>query len=452
MQVLRDIHESAELKLVEAKGKKPGVLAVVEGVFFVAEKSSRNNRIYPRELWERVLKDADLRRLIENRLMFGTVGHEDIDLDALIREQKVSHVVTDLRLTEDGRGIGRAEILDTPVGRILKMLLEGGSKLAVSSKGYGDYKESLGDGTWVVDPSSFMLERFDFVVDPGFLEAQPKLKEVYESVVKGDGKGKDEVVERLVKEKLELEAKLMQLTEELNRLKSEKDRKEVEEEMKGKEASVERDEKVYEKILEREIEKLGDLVVERLGVKEDDITASSLIGVLRKIRKVLGERLDVDGKDRDSMLLENYKKRVRKLREELDRKERLLEKSWKVIKRIDELGGICKVEEALKRSYAVMVALGNQLFKEGVDRLSAEAGVSKEKAGGLIKKHGLKEARELLAKVRKPDKREEKVVITERVVDREERAGLAERLARRIEEIAVRKKSEGIEEIYKGGK
>jgi hypothetical protein len=286
-QVLRDTVQG-DLRLVEAKERKrPGVLAVVEGVFFVADKPSRNGRVYPKELWENVLSSSDLKRMLQNRLLFGTVGHVEEQLDDLIREGKVSHVVTDLKIMPDGRGWGRAEILDTPVGRVLKTLFESGSRLSVSSKAYGEYEGQTGEGYWRVSPSNFLLERFDFVVDPGFLEAQPQVREVYESVVKGHC-DKD-TISKLIEEKGRLEKRIVELLKEVE----ERDRK-----LKRLEESVERFAGLRNGLLEREIEAIGDLIVERLGVNEDDISADTVLGVVRKIRRVLKERLGVEGGQR----------------------------------------------------------------------------------------------------------------------------------------------------------
>ena len=279
-QLLRDIVQG-DLKLVESKERRrPGVLAVVEGTFFVADKPSRNGRVYPRELWENVLSSPDLKRMLQNRLLFGTVGHVEEQLDDLIREGKVSHVVTDLKVMPDGTGWGRAEVLDTPVGRVLKTLLESGSKLSVSSKAYGEYDGQTGEGYWRVSPSSFVLERFDFVVDPGFLEAQPKVKEVYESVIKGHSE--KDVVSKLVEEKNKQEKRIVELLKELE---------EKEKRLKELKEKVEKFAGLRNRLLEREIEIIGDLIVERLGVKEEDISADTVLGVVRKIRKVLEQKL-----------------------------------------------------------------------------------------------------------------------------------------------------------------
>jgi hypothetical protein len=279
-QLLRDTVQG-ELRLVEAKERRrPGVLAVVEGVFFVADKPSRNGRLYPRELWENALSSPDLKRMLQNRLLFGTVGHVEEQLDDLIREGKVSHVVTELKMMQDGRGWGRAEILDTPVGRVLKTLLESGSKLSVSSKAYGEYEGQTSEGYWKVSPSSFLLERFDFVVDPGFLEAQPEVKEVYESVVRISCDR--DIVSKLIEEKSRQEKRIVELLKELE----EKDKQ-----LKELKENVDRVAWIRNGLLEKEIEAIGDLVVERLGVNESAISADTLLGVVRKIRKVLEEKL-----------------------------------------------------------------------------------------------------------------------------------------------------------------
>jgi uncharacterized Zn finger protein (UPF0148 family) len=209
------------------------------------------------------------------------VGHVEEQLDDLIREGKVSHVVTDLKIMPDGKGWGRAEILDTPVGRVLKTLLESGSKLSVSSKAYGEYDGQTGEGYWRVSPNSFLLERFDFVVDPGFLEAQPKVKEVYESVVCNTCER--DVVSKLIEEKSRQEQRIVELLKELD----EKDKR-----IRKLEEEVDRFAGLRNGLLEREIEAIGDLVVERLGVDEEEISADTLLGVVRKIRKVLEEKLE----------------------------------------------------------------------------------------------------------------------------------------------------------------
>ena len=256
MKALRDICESSELKLTESAQKR-GVLGVVEGVFFVADRPSRNGRLYPRELWENVLRSEDVNRLLQNRLMIGTVGHDEVDFDSLIRDQKASHVVTELRMLPDGRGYGKAEILDTPVGRILHTLLKSGSRMSVSSKGYGDYSGMTAEGIQEVDPSSYVLERFDFVVDPGFLEARPSLKEQYEKAIKDRSEDTD-VVRKLVRIKQDLEERLAKFK-------------------KG----VGTDE------FDAKLEELCDKLVEEFGIHSDDLKGKTYAEILEKINASL---------------------------------------------------------------------------------------------------------------------------------------------------------------------
>jgi hypothetical protein len=252
MKALRDICESSELKLTESAQKR-GVLGVVEGVFFVADRPSRNGRLYPRELWENVLRSEDVNRLLQNRLMIGTVGHDEVDFDSLIRDQKASHVVTELRMLPDGRGYGKAEILDTPVGRILHTLLKSGSRMSVSSKGYGDYSGMTAEGIQEVDPNSYVLERFDFVVDPGFLEARPSLKEQYEKAIKDRSEDTD-VVRKLVRIKQDLEERLAKFKKGMGT-----------------------DE------FDTKLEELCDKLVEEFGIHPDDLKGKTYAEILEKV-------------------------------------------------------------------------------------------------------------------------------------------------------------------------
>ena len=280
-QLIRDTL-AGELRLVESKERRrPGVLAMVEGTFFVADKPSRNGRVYPRGLWENVLSSGEFKRMLNSRLLFGTVGHAEEQLDDLIREGKISHVVTEIRMLPDGRGVGKADILDTPVGRVLKTLFESGSKLSVSSKAYGDYEGQTSEGHWRVSPQNFILERFDFVVDPGFLEAQPTVKEVYESVVKTQCN--NDMLAKLVEEKSKQEGRVVQLLKEVESR---------EQELKELRERVEKFNKLRNGVLEREIERIGDILVERFSIEKERIEASSVLGVVRNIRKVI-ESLDI---------------------------------------------------------------------------------------------------------------------------------------------------------------
>jgi hypothetical protein len=165
----------AEKKVVDGKS----VLGIVRGQFFVPNGVSRNKRKYPRTLWEEVLSRKDVMEKLQNGLMLGCIGHEDKAIDEKdISTGKTSHRVTKLFIDSSGKGMGEALILNTPAGRNLWTVLKSGSKLSVSSRGSGKLVEGrMNAGVPEVDKKSFHLETFDFVINPGFLEARPSLKE-----------------------------------------------------------------------------------------------------------------------------------------------------------------------------------------------------------------------------------------------------------------------------------
>lgn len=157
----------------------PDVLGVVEGTHFVPNGASRNKRWYSDELWNNALGDPDVVRKIQNHTMFGRIGHDAEITEKEIAEGKFSHFTTDLELLHNNiPGFARSYIVNTEMGRILLMLLRGcKSKLYVSSRADGSFLNQIINGCKVLDPKTYKLERFDFVIEPGFLQAEPKLVE-----------------------------------------------------------------------------------------------------------------------------------------------------------------------------------------------------------------------------------------------------------------------------------
>ncbi len=443
-QVLRDIYEAKEIVLSEQKeNSKAGVLGIVEGVFFLPNTPSRNGRIYPDSLWENVLKSDDVKRLLANRLMIGTVGHEDLDFDALIREQKVSHVVTQLRMDETGKGYGKAEILDTPVGRILYTLLKNGSKMSVSSKGWGEYKGTNEEGLNVVDESSFILERFDFVVDPGFLDAVPGLKKKYESVMGDLNKTKEgnrmEIVDVLIKEKMELQEKLNKVMDELKKVEKEKqDLSEKIKTMKERQLSIVSENNKKDKRLNvvaekyigvkeddeiiKEMRMLSNLITEeadklvKIGVDESTLKDTSLSSILAKVflqkdnltqlvveaHNNLSERMDEEIDENN----EQYKKAILKMKKSLREAKRILAV-------VDKLGGLKGIVESLLKARHILRYVTDKKILEETNKLSAVHGVGKTEVKALIERVGIKRADAMLKSGRNTVT-ESKVVVGEK--------------------------------------
>ena len=136
----------------------------IEGIFMQSEIKNRNGRIYPKEVIQAEVKRYN-KEFVEKKRAFGELGHPEgptINLD------KVSHLITTLE--EDGNNfVGRAKILSTPNGQIVKNLIDDGAKLGVSSRGLGSL-ESKGNAQYVKD--DFQLATAgDIVADPSAPEA-----------------------------------------------------------------------------------------------------------------------------------------------------------------------------------------------------------------------------------------------------------------------------------------
>ena len=149
--------------IVEGKedGKKD---YFIEGIFMQSEIKNRNGRIYPKEVIQKEVKRYN-KEFVQQDRAFGELGHPEgptINLD------KVSHMIT--KLEEDGNNfVGRAKILSTPNGQIVKNLIDDGAKLGVSSRGLGSL-ESKGNAQYVKD--DFQLATAgDIVADPSAPEA-----------------------------------------------------------------------------------------------------------------------------------------------------------------------------------------------------------------------------------------------------------------------------------------
>ena len=143
--------------ITEAK-KDGGKDVYIEGVFMQAEKQNRNNRIYPKQ----VLAEATAKYVKEQVKTGRAVGELNHPEGPQINLDKVSHRITELNWSGNDV-VGKALILDTPMGKIVKGLVEGGCKLGVSSRGMGTVEQKEGK-TYVKD--DFVLATVDIVQDP----------------------------------------------------------------------------------------------------------------------------------------------------------------------------------------------------------------------------------------------------------------------------------------------
>ena len=156
MKLIKEITETVSYLIEEADGKKS---LHIEGPFLVAEKKNRNGRLYEYNTMKKEVARYTEEYINKHRA-FGELGHPEtpsINLD------RVSHMITSLR--EDGNTwIGKAKILDTPMGNIARSLIEGGAQLGVSSRGMGSLKNV--NGVNVVQPDFYLATAADIVADP----------------------------------------------------------------------------------------------------------------------------------------------------------------------------------------------------------------------------------------------------------------------------------------------
>jgi len=163
------VDESAQSEVAKSGGT---ILAIVKGQHFVPGGISRNHRKYTEELWEVAGKDEDVQRKLKNGQMFGRIGHEAEITDEDIAEGKFSHITRNI---DWKTGVAESVIYNTDMGKTLYTILRAGTTMYVSSRADGDYEGKDEDGNDILDPKTYKLERFDFVQDPGFLDAKPKM-------------------------------------------------------------------------------------------------------------------------------------------------------------------------------------------------------------------------------------------------------------------------------------
>ena len=153
--------------LVEEDPKTGKKHAYIEGVMLQTEVKNKNGRVYPKEVMQKEVKRYT-KEYIDNNRAYGELGHPE---GPTINLERTSHLITNLR--EDGNNfIGKAKILSTPMGNIVKNLLDDGARLGVSSRGMGSLKASNAKGGVQMVQSDFQLATAaDIVADPSAPDA-----------------------------------------------------------------------------------------------------------------------------------------------------------------------------------------------------------------------------------------------------------------------------------------
>ena len=131
----------------------------IRGIFMQSDIKNRNGRVYPQEVLAKEVAKYNKNFITQNRA-FGELGHPD---GPTVNLERVSHMIT--KLAPDGKNfIGEAKIMDTPMGKIVKNLMDEGARLGVSSRGMGSLEQR--NGANYVKDDFYLATAGDIVADP----------------------------------------------------------------------------------------------------------------------------------------------------------------------------------------------------------------------------------------------------------------------------------------------
>ena len=164
MKLIREDLNETKL-IVEDKGLGKSKQYFIEGIFLQSNLVNRNKRMYTEDVMDKEVARYMQEQVKMNRA-YGELGHPE---NPSINLDRVSHLIVDLR-KEGTNYIGRAKILETPMGNIARGLLDGGANLGVSSRALGSLKMNE-DGINVVQDDFMLSTAADIVADPSAPDA-----------------------------------------------------------------------------------------------------------------------------------------------------------------------------------------------------------------------------------------------------------------------------------------
>jgi hypothetical protein len=162
MKLITEINEQVNIITEETEGGKKQFF--IEGPFMQAEQKNRNGRVYPISVLQ---KEADryIKEYVEKNRAYGELGHPE---GPTINLERVSHMIKELRQVGNDF-MGKAKIMDTPYGNIVKNLMLEGATLGVSTRGMGTLEEK--NGVKYVKDDFYLATAADIVADPSAPDA-----------------------------------------------------------------------------------------------------------------------------------------------------------------------------------------------------------------------------------------------------------------------------------------
>jgi hypothetical protein len=158
------VTEQVKLLVEEDSDDKEKKNYFIEGVFLQGNLKNRNGRVYPMEVLDKEVERYN-KEYIEKNRAYGELGHPQ---GPTINLERVSHMVKGLEKQGDNY-IGKAKIMDTPYGNIVKNLMNEGAMLGVSSRGMGSLKDNK--GVMEVQDDFYLATAADIVADPSAPDA-----------------------------------------------------------------------------------------------------------------------------------------------------------------------------------------------------------------------------------------------------------------------------------------
>ena len=165
MKLIREFTESVKYLIESPTTAGASKNYFIEGVFLQGEIKNRNGRIYPMDIMTKEVVRYTKENIEKNRA-YGELGHPD---SPTINLDRVSHMIKELKL-EGNNYVGKAKIMDTPYGKIVKSLIDEGANLGVSSRGMGSLR-AKNDGTQLVQGDFMLATAGDIVADPSAPDA-----------------------------------------------------------------------------------------------------------------------------------------------------------------------------------------------------------------------------------------------------------------------------------------
>ena len=163
MKLLNEVFE--DVKYIVENKEDGAKNFFIEGIFLQGNLKNRNGRVYKTETLQREV-DRYIKEHVQKNRAYGELGHP---AGPSINLERVSHMIKDLR-REGNNFVGKAKIMDTPYGNIVKNLMSEGAQLGVSSRGLGTVKANR-DGVMEVQDDFFLATAGDIVSDPSAPDA-----------------------------------------------------------------------------------------------------------------------------------------------------------------------------------------------------------------------------------------------------------------------------------------